>query len=134
MDSGYHPPSLLHQSQRRRPAVDEYEAASKRANYGHAIPHLGPPAMSSYGVSEVERENAELKRELDSVRRELLREKERYDALLAAISHQPSANASVQSPQQAVYHDPYNSQHAHSRPIYPGVHPVPAPKADWYSR
>lgn len=86
--------------------------------------------------AQLERENTEMRRELDSMRRELQRERERYDALLAAIN---PAHPQTQSPYASAM-NPIN-QAPQPQPL---VHPVPPPqqsiqqkwgneiKPDWY--
>ncbi|CAD5207143.1 unnamed protein product [Bursaphelenchus okinawaensis] len=84
---------------RRRPAMDEYAGAAKR-------PAFMPP--TPYAAHDLERENADLKAQVERLQLDLQRERDRCDALLATISQSTAAaaQAAVVSPQQS-YHDPY---------------------------
>uniref|UniRef100_A0A914CQI7 C3H1-type domain-containing protein n=1 Tax=Acrobeloides nanus TaxID=290746 RepID=A0A914CQI7_9BILA len=69
----------------RRPMYDydDYGPPSKRGAYGSAAAYPPPPAAapSTRYVQDLERRNTELATEVESLKRELSREKERYEQL-----------------------------------------------------
>lgn len=100
---------------RRGPPMDyEFEhPPAKRGSYGPRMPPPHPamgmePGVSSPYITTLERRNAELEKENEALRRELDREKHRYEDLMALFkqsqgsgNYQPQAPGPVPPPQTA---------------------------------
>lgn len=122
---------------RRRPANDspgDY-LPSKRGGYGPEMSPLGggyapaPPQADPY-YAQLEREVGELRRELENARREIQRERDRYDALLAAFNPSMAHQQQQQPLQQSAYglHAMQSTAAQLQAAQQQQVHPVPPPQ------
>uniref|UniRef100_A0AC34RB49 C3H1-type domain-containing protein n=1 Tax=Panagrolaimus sp. JU765 TaxID=591449 RepID=A0AC34RB49_9BILA len=96
----------------RRPHTDfEFDGPpTKRGNYGPRmpIPHPGmgmEPGVASPYVTSLERRNAELEKEVEALRRELEREKHRYEDLMALFKQTQSGHPPAPVPPPAAAHE-----------------------------
>lgn len=105
-DDGYGRGKMSRNGGRRRPLRDSYAEyddyypppPSKRLHGGYGPPSMMGGADPSY-VAELERRNTDLISELNAIKRELQREKDRYDDLLHLLRNSQNAGASSGIPQ-----------------------------------
>lgn len=121
---------------RRRPANDSPAdfLPPKRGGFSTGMSPLGfaPMPQSDPYFAQLERENADLRRELEAARREVQRERDRYDTLLSTIN--PAAfQQQQQHQQQSQIQQGYGMNSFGQTTQMPQqqqqqVHPVPPPQ------
>lgn len=116
---------------RRRPAdaPPSGDFLPPKRGYDAMPSGYGAPIQASDPyVMQLERDNADLRRELDVARRELQRERDRYDSLLAVINPQATAHQAQQQAQQSPYASALQPQQFQTQQPQSLVHPVPPPQ------